>query len=70
MSWTRVNNFDFSISSSPAKGSTQFPIQWIPWAISLGLKWKGLETDYSPPTNAEVKEMRLYTFTPPYAFMV
>jgi hypothetical protein len=24
---------------------------------------------FSPPTNAEVKKMWVYTFTPPYVFM-
>jgi hypothetical protein len=70
MGWTRVKNFNFSISSSPALRSAHPPIEWLLWAISVGLKWKGLETDHSPPTNVEVKETRIYTSTPPYAFMV
>jgi len=31
-------------------------IQWVPGAISLGLKWLGCEADHSPPSSAKVKE--------------
>jgi hypothetical protein len=53
----RVNNFLFSKSSRPALRSTQSPIQWVPGALSLGLKRPGREVHHSPPTNAEVKKM-------------
>jgi hypothetical protein len=33
------------------------------------VKRPGREVDHSPPTSAEVKKMRIYTSTPPYAFM-
>jgi hypothetical protein len=58
-----------SKSSRPALGSTQPPIQWVPGALSLGVKWPGREADHSPPTSAEVKKMWIYTSTPPYTFM-
>jgi hypothetical protein len=32
----RVKNFHFSMSSRPALGSTQPPIQWVPGALSRG----------------------------------
>jgi hypothetical protein len=32
------------------------PIQWLPAALSLGVKWLGREADHSPPSSAEVKE--------------
>jgi hypothetical protein len=32
----RVKNVHFSISSRPALGSTQPPIQWVPGALSRG----------------------------------
>jgi hypothetical protein len=32
----RVKNFHFSMSSRPALGSTQPPIQWSPGALSRG----------------------------------
>jgi hypothetical protein len=34
----RVKNFLFSTSSRPALGPTQPPIQWVPWALSPGVK--------------------------------
>jgi hypothetical protein len=57
-------NFHFSMSSGPALGSTQLPIQWTP-----GVKLPGHEADHSPPTSAEVKQMWIYIYTPPYVFM-
>jgi hypothetical protein len=56
------------MSSRPALGSTQ-PIQWVPGALSWGLKWPRREADHSPPASAKVKKMWIYTSTPPYAFM-
>jgi hypothetical protein len=41
-----VKNFDFSKSSRPALGSTQPPIQWVPWAFSMKIKRQGRETDH------------------------
>jgi hypothetical protein len=49
--------FIFSTSSRPALGSTQPPIQWVLRARSPEVKQPGSETDYSPPTSAEVKKM-------------
>jgi hypothetical protein len=65
----RDKNFLFSKSSRPALVSTQPPIQWVPGALSSGIKLPGREADHSPPTSAEVKKMWIYTSTPPYAFM-
>jgi hypothetical protein len=42
----------FSTSSTPALGSTQPPIQWVPRVISPGVKWPGRETEHSPLTSA------------------
>jgi hypothetical protein len=64
-----VKNFLFSTWSRPALGSTQPPIQWVPGVLSLGVKRPGRESDHSPPANAEVKKMWIYTSNPPYAFM-
>jgi hypothetical protein len=61
--------FLFATSSRPAMGSTQTPIQWVPGALSPGVKRPRREADHSPPTSAEVKKMRIYTSTPPYAFI-
>jgi hypothetical protein len=65
----RVKNFLFSTSSRPALGSTQPPIQWVPGALSLGVKRPGREANHSLPTSAEVKKMWIYTPTPPYTFI-
>jgi hypothetical protein len=41
----RVLNFLFSTSSRPTLESTQPPIQWVPWALSPGVKRLGREAD-------------------------
>jgi hypothetical protein len=60
----RVKGILFSKSSRPALRSTQPPIQWVPRALSLGVKRPGRKVDHSPPTSAEVKKMWIYTSTP------
>jgi hypothetical protein len=55
--------------SDSALVSTQPPIQWVPEALSPGVKRPGREADHSPPASAEFKKMWIYTYTPPYAFM-
>jgi hypothetical protein len=42
------------------------PIQWVPRALSPGVK---RQADHSPPTSAEVKKVWIYISTLPYAFM-
>jgi len=54
----RLNIFLFTTASRPAVGPTQPPIQWLPVAVSLGVKRPGAEADHSPPSSAEVKKMR------------
>jgi hypothetical protein len=49
-------------------GSGAHPTSY-PMALFPGARRPGLEADHSPPTGAEVKKMRIYTFTSPYAFM-
>jgi hypothetical protein len=44
-----------STATIPALGPTQPPIQWIPGALSLGVKRPGREADHSPPSSAEIK---------------
>jgi hypothetical protein len=39
-------------------------IQWVPGALSPGVKRPGREVDHSPPASAEVKKMWIYTATP------
>jgi hypothetical protein len=48
-----------------ALGPNQHPIQWVPGALSLGIKQSGHEADHSPPSSAEVKEcVELYLNSP------
>jgi len=57
--------FLFSTPSRPALGPTKSAIQWVPGALSLGVKRPGREADQSSPSSAEVKEcVELYFHTP------
>jgi hypothetical protein len=60
-----VKNFPFSMSSRPALGLTQPPIQSIPGAFSPGVKRPGCEADHSPQVSSEVNKMWIYISTPP-----
>jgi hypothetical protein len=64
-----VKNIHISMLSRLSLGSTQPPIQWVPGALSLGVKRQGREADLSPPSSAKVKKTWVYTFTLPYASM-
>jgi hypothetical protein len=44
------------IPSPHRLGRTQSSIEWVPGALSPGVKWPGREADHSPPTSAEVKK--------------
>jgi hypothetical protein len=46
----------FTTASRTALGTTQPPTQWIPEALSLGVRRPVRESDRSPPSSAEVKE--------------
>jgi hypothetical protein len=46
----------FTTASRTALGPTQPPIQWVPGALSLGVKRMGREADHLPPSSAEAKE--------------
>jgi hypothetical protein len=62
----KVKIFPSSTSSRPALGSTQPPIQWVPEALSPGVKRPVREADHSLPISAEVKKICIYTSTPPF----
>jgi hypothetical protein len=47
--------FLFTTASRPALGPTQPPIQWVPGALSLGVKRPGREADDSTLSSTEVK---------------
>jgi hypothetical protein len=61
--------FLFTTASRPALRPTQPPIQWVPGALSLGLKWPGCEAAPSTPCSTEVKNPWSYTSTPQYSRM-
>jgi hypothetical protein len=47
------------IFSSPSRPDRLWPspIQWVPWALSPGVKRPGLESHHSPPTSTEFKKI-------------
>jgi hypothetical protein len=48
-----------------ALGPTQPPKQWVPGALSLGVKRPGREADYSTSSSTKVKEcVELYLHSP------
>jgi hypothetical protein len=55
--------------SRPAVGPAWPSIQWVPVALSPGVKWPGLEAEFLPPSNAKVKDARRDTSTPQYVSM-
>jgi hypothetical protein len=56
--------FVHSTASRPAVGPTQPLIQWIPCALSPGVKWPGRGADHSPSTRVKVKNAELYLHSP------
>jgi hypothetical protein len=61
--------FLFTTTSRTALEPTQPPIQWVPGALSLGVKWPGREADHSPLSSAKVKEWVELYLHPHYTFM-
>jgi hypothetical protein len=54
--WRGLGIFVFTTASRTTLGPTQPPIQWVPGALSLGVKRQGREADHSPLSSAEVEE--------------
>jgi hypothetical protein len=50
-----INFFLLVIMSRPAMGSTQSPTQWVPGALSWGVKRPGRAAHYSLPSSTEVR---------------
>jgi hypothetical protein len=68
---TEAGNFSLHHRVQNGSGSTQPPTQWVPGALSQGVKRLGREADHSPLSSAEVKKMRgAIPPLPQYAFMV
>jgi hypothetical protein len=44
-----------SVASRLALVPTQHTAQWVPGAVSLGVKQQGHEADHSAPSSAEIK---------------
>jgi hypothetical protein len=64
-SWRGLGIFLFTTASRTALRPTQPPIQWVPEALSLGVKLPGREADHSHPSSDEVKEwVELYLHSP------
>jgi hypothetical protein len=53
------------VASRTALEPIQPPIQWVPEALSLGLKQLGCEADHSPPSMLRSKNEWSYTSTTP-----
>jgi hypothetical protein len=64
-----LGTFLFTIASRTVLGPTQPPIQWVPGALSLGVKRPRCQADHSPPCSSEVKNAWSYTSTPLYVSM-
>lgn len=54
---------------SEAHPASQPPIQWIPDAVSQGIKCPGGETDRSPSINSEITKTWIYISTNPNVFL-
>jgi hypothetical protein len=65
-----TGNISFlSTSSRPVLMPTQHPIQWVLGALPPGVKRPRHDADHSLPTIAKVRNMWIYTSTPPYVRM-
>jgi len=61
--------FFFTTAYRPIVGPNQSALQWVQGFPSPGVKRSGRETNHSSPSNAEVKNARSGTSTPPHVFM-
>jgi hypothetical protein len=68
-SWQGLGIFLFTTVSRPVLRTTQSPIQWVPGALSLGVKQPEREADHSPQSDVQVKNVWSYTSTLQYVFM-
>jgi hypothetical protein len=59
----------FAIKYTPALGSTNSPIKWLPWTLSMEVKRPKREDDHSPPYSVKVKNACSYASTPQYGTM-
>jgi len=61
----------YKVSSHNFSGGTEGkpPIQWVPEALSPGLKWLEREDDHSKPSSTDVKNAWSCASIPQYVFM-
>jgi hypothetical protein len=64
-SFKALGIFLITTAFRPALGPNQPTIQWVPGALSLGIKLPGREADPSPTSSTKVKNASSYTSTPP-----
>jgi hypothetical protein len=62
---TYIYLFLFDIASILALGPTQPSIQWVPGALTPGIRRLGLEANHSPPSSPDDKNTWSYTSIPP-----
>jgi hypothetical protein len=55
----RGNIFLYYMTFRPALRSIQPPVQWVPVAVSPGIKQQGREADHLSPSSAEVKNVEV-----------
>jgi hypothetical protein len=67
VSWQGQEMFLYCTASRPALGLTQPSIQWLPGALSLGIKQLQCEVDHCHLVKG--REWWSYTSTHPYVFM-
>jgi hypothetical protein len=60
--------FLFATASRPTLGPIQPPNQWVLRALAAGVKRPEPESDDSPPSSDEVKNVWSYISTPPIRF--
>jgi hypothetical protein len=65
----RAGNISFRHRVHTGSGAFQPPIQWVPRALSMGVKLPGREADHSPSSSAEVKNAWICASIPQYMFM-
>jgi hypothetical protein len=66
---TAGEGWEFFSSPPRPDRAHQPPIQWVPGALSLGVKRPGREANQSPPSSAEVKYEWALPPLPLYPFM-
>jgi hypothetical protein len=60
-----TGNFSFHHDIQTGSGARLPPIQWVPGALSLGMKRRRCEADHWPPSGVEVKGcVKLYLHSP------